>query len=188
MSTTTITPLTERITLFEQAATYALETLAEVSPADLDRPTPCEGWDVRAVVLHLADVADAVIDLTATGELVMPPPRGVDTPSPVSVAGQRVRALQHTLTTLSSRGEQVDPLAGAAQGGANELAAHGWDIVTALGLPRPIPDHTATGLLALVEGSLDDAARGTNFAPAVPVPATATPSERFVAYLGRRPC
>lgn len=187
MSTTTITPLTERITMFEQAATYALETLAEVSTTDLDRPTPCEAWDVRAVVLHLADVADAVIDLTVTGELVMPTPRSAETPSPVAVAQQRIRALRDTLATLSAHNEQVDLLLGAAQGGANELAAHGWDIATALGLGRPIPDGTATALLALIEGSLDDAARGTNFAPALPVPPTATPSDRFVAYLGRRP-
>jgi uncharacterized protein (TIGR03086 family) len=170
MSTTTNTPLTERIALFEQAATYVLETLAEVSPTDLDRPTPCEGWDVRAVVLHLADVADAVIDLTATGELAMPTPRGMDTPNPVAVARQRIRALEERLTTLSARAEQVDVLLAAAQGGANELATHGWDLATALGSARPIPDDTATALLALVEGNLDDAARGTNFAPVVPIP------------------
>jgi uncharacterized protein (TIGR03086 family) len=187
MSTTTSTPLTERIALFEQAATYVLETLAEVSPTDLDRPTPCEGWDVRAVVLHLADVADAVIDLTATGELAMPTPRGMDTPNPVAVARERIHALEDRLTTLSARGEQVDLLFAAAQGGANEFAAHGWDLATALGSARPIPDATATALLTLVDGNLDDATRGTNFAPAVSVPAAATPSDRFVAYLGRRP-
>lgn len=187
MSTTTNTPLTERIALFEQAATYVLDVLAEVSPADLDRPTPCEGWDVRTVVLHLADVADAVIDLTATGELAMPTPRGTDTPAPVAVARQRIRALGDRLATLSARAEQVDLLLAAAQGGANEFAAHGWDLATALGLARPIPDGTATALLALVDGNLDDAARGTNFAPVVPVPTTADPSDRFVAYLGRRP-
>lgn len=181
------TPLAERITVFEQAAAYALETLVEVSATDLDRPTPCEAWDVRDVVLHVADVADAVIDLTVTGELVMPTPRSAETPEPVAVARQRIEALREKLTTMSDHDDRADLLQGAAQGGANELAAHGWDIATAIGLDRPIPDATATDLLALLEGGLDDDARGTNFAPARTVAPTAAPSDRFVAYLGRRP-
>lgn len=187
MPVTSSAQLTERLTVFEQAATYALETLASVSTTDLGRPTPCEDWNVRDVVLHLADVADAVIDLTRTGELVMPTPRSVGTPDPVTVAHQRIGALHDTLTSLAARSEHIDLLLGAAQGGANELAAHGWDITTALGTSRPIPDSTATALLALVDGHLDDAARGTNFAPAAPISSTAMPSDRFVAYLGRRP-
>lgn len=182
MSMTTISPLT----LFDQATTYALDTLAQVFPDDLDRPTPCEGWDVRTVVLHLADVGDAVINFTVTGELALPTPRSADTPAPVAVAEERIRALQDTFATLSANQDQAEMLAGAAQLGANELAAHGWDVATALGLDRPIPDGTATGLLALTESRLDDATRGTSFAPAVPVSPDASPSDRFVAYLGRR--
>lgn len=181
------TPLADRITVFERAATYALETLDEVSATDLDRPTPCEAWDVRDVVLHLADVADAVIDLTVTGELVMPTPRSSVTPGPVAVAQQRIESLREKLTTMGVHNGQADLLLGAAQGGANELAAHGWDISMALGLDHPIPDDTATDLLALIKGDLDNAARGTKFAPAQPIALAAAPSDLFVAYLGRRP-
>jgi hypothetical protein len=76
----------------------------------------------------------------------------------------------------------------ATTGGApNELAAHAWDVATSLGLNRPIPDETATGLLALIDGHLNEEARDTNFAPAVQPTHTATPGDRFVAYLGRQP-
>ena len=57
------------VDLFEEAAAHALEALTGVTDADLDRPTPNDGWDLRALLLHLADVADALIDLAATGEL-----------------------------------------------------------------------------------------------------------------------
>lgn len=184
--TTTVDTLSVRIGLFEQAAAYAADVLSRVRSVDLDRATPCERWDVRAVVLHLADAADAVIDLTATGDLSMPPPRLRTTRAPVAVARQRIEALRGVLTARSGSAAP-ELLMGAAQGGANELAAHAWDIATGLGLGRPIPAGTAAALLALIEGGLDHAARGTNFAPSVPVPATASPSDAFVAYLGRRP-
>lgn len=184
--TTTMDTLSVRIDLFDQAAAYAVGVLTSVRTVDLDRATPCESWDVRAVVLHLADVADAVIDLTATGDLSMPPPRPRTTQAPVAVARERIDALREVLTAGNG---SVAPelLMGAAQGGANELAAHAWDISAGLGLDRVIPDGTATGLLAIIEGGLDDAARGANFAPPVPVPVTASPSDAFVAYLGRHP-
>ena len=138
----------ERMAVFEQAASYALETLDRVPLGALDRPSPCRGWSVGDVILHLADVSDAVIDLVRIGELRLPAPRDRDTADP---------------------------------------AAHGWDIATALDMERPIPDATATALLALAEGRLTDAHRGDKFAAAVPVPAAAAPSDRFVAFLGRRP-
>lgn len=185
MTTTAIGTLTARLGLFEQAACYATDVLAGVRPADLGRPTPCPGWDVRTVVLHLADVADAVIGLTVTGELTMPAPRPATIDDPVKVAGERIEALRQVLTSRDAAPAEL--LTGAAQGGANELAAHAWDIATSIGLDLPVPASTAAGLLALVEGALDDAARGSNFGPAVPVPATAPPGDRFVAYLGRRP-
>lgn len=75
----------------------------------------------------------------------------------------------------------------ATQGAANEFATHAWDIATGLGLDRPIPADTAAALLALIDGGLDNAARGTNFAPAVPISVTADPSDRFIADLGRQP-
>ena len=77
-------------------------------------------------------------------------------------------------------------LLSATHGGANELAAHGWDIAAALDLRRAIPDHVAAALLTLAETHLTAAERGTHFAPPVPVPVTASPSDRFVAHLGRQ--
>ena len=185
MSTLTTETVTTRLGLFEQATSYTVDVLTTVEPTDLDLPTPCKGWDVRDVVLHLADVSDAVIDLTVTGALTMPTPCPRSTAAPVAVAVERIAALRETLTVNADVAAEL--LMGAAQGGANELAAHAWDIATALGLDRPIPAETASALLALIDGHLDAAARGGNFAAAVPMPSSADPSDRFVAYLGRRP-
>lgn len=183
---TTVTAVAERLSIFEQSAAYATDVLRSVTPDDLGRSTPCEEWDVRAVALHIADVADAVIDLTKTGELVMPKPRSRTAPDPAATAIERIQALRQVLRTFAEHGP-AELFLGAAQGGANELAAHAWDIAYGLGLDRPIPDATATGLLTAIEGHLDSGARGDTFAAAVPSAPDAIPSDRFVAYLGRRP-
>lgn len=178
--------LRARIDLFEQATSYAVDLLTTVGPTDLLRPTPCQGWDVGAVVLHLADAADAVIGWMATGRLSMPTPRALTTEMPVDVACERIDALSQMLTEGSGT-VGIELLMGAAQGGATELAVHGWDIAAGIGLDRPVPAELASALFTLVDGKLDQAARGDNFAPAVSMAPAAPPGDRLLAYLGRRP-
>ncbi|OMQ15938.1 hypothetical protein A7K94_0206025, partial [Modestobacter sp. VKM Ac-2676] len=55
------------VALSARAGRYALGELGDLATCDLDRPTPCTGWAVSAVVAHLADVADALAGLLATG-------------------------------------------------------------------------------------------------------------------------
>ena len=182
-------PLTAEVTLFARAAGYLLEGLSEVTDADLVRPTPCPGWDLRTLVLHVADAADAVSGLAATGELVLPvPPRSQD-PDPtvdaVAVAQHRTHLLLAALTSAAQR--DAAWTAAAARGGAVELAVHGWDVATACGSARRMPDGLATALLRAATSLVDDATRHPVFGPPVPVPATAPAQDRLVAFLGRTP-
>ena len=182
-------PLTAEVTLFARAAGYLLEGLSEVTDADLVRPTPCPGWDLRTLVLHVADAADAVSGLVATGELVLPaPPRSQD-PDPtvdaVAVAQHRTHLLLAALTSAAQR--DAAWTAAAARGGAVELAVHGWDVATACGSGRRMPDGLTTELLRTATSLVDDATRQAVFGPPVPVPATAPAQDRLVAFLGRTP-
>ena len=79
--------------------------------------------------------------------------------------------------------------------GAVEIAVHGWDVSAARGRAscggagcggvRPIPAGLATRMLRL--GPLIVAGREGLFAVPVDVPAQASPGDRLVGYLGRRP-
>ena len=83
--------------------------------------------------------------------------------------------------------------------GAVEIAVHGWDVSAARsraarsradwggagGGARPIPPALATRMLRL--GPLLVAGREGLFALPVEVPAQASPGDRLVGYLGRRP-
>src|SRR5262249_25719232 len=70
---------------------------------------------------------------------------------------------------------------------ALEVAVHGWDISQACGQRQPIPPALATDLLAIAPVLVPRAGRHPLFAAPVTVAATAGPSDRLAAFLGRSP-
>ncbi|HWG15092.1 MAG TPA: hypothetical protein VG268_17620, partial [Streptosporangiaceae bacterium] len=68
---------------------------------------------------------------------------------------------------------------------ALEVAVHGWDISRACGQRRPIPHALATDLLVMAPVLVPATGRHSLFAAPVTVAATATPSDRLAAFLGR---
>ena len=184
--------LTTGVALFARAAGYALESLAEVPGDDLGRPTPCAGWDLRTLLLHVADTADGLTGLALTGELVLPSLPRTDDADPAAVARNRLLRLLSVLTAAAAddrpgttdHGTQAPA---AARGGAIELAVHGWDVATACGSPRVMAPRLATALLQAAVSLVEDGARPGLFAAPVAPPPDAGPEDRLVAFLGRRP-
>ena len=180
------------VALVTRATGYALEGLSEVVAAHLDRPSPCPGWDVRTLVLHLADSADGLTALAVTGELLVPSAPRPDETSSVTVAEDR---LLHLLGVLTSAVRGEGPAGGrgaghaltAARGAAIEVAVHGWDLAAACGPGRPMPPGLAGALLASASSLVDDGARPHVFAAPVDVPPDARAEDRLVAFLGRQP-
>ena len=69
--------------------------------------------------------------------------------------------------------------------GALEVTVHGWDVATACGARRPIPDDLANDLLRIAPVLVTEADRPGRFGPALVPPLGASPGERLLAYLGR---
>ena len=169
--------------VFGRATDYARGVLSELTYDDLRRPTPCEGWDAGRVVLHLADVADALIGLVETGELALPQPRRTDDSDPVALVYERLARLVHAFSVAAD----ATRVENAALAGTIELTTHSWDIGVALHPAHGIPRSLAQDVLALVSPVLDIDARGENFAPPVDPPPNASASDRLIAFLGRTP-
>lgn len=170
--------------LFGRATDYARGVLSEVTNDDLRRPTPCEGWDAGRVVLHLADVIDALIGLLETGTLALPqpPPRTNDL-DPEALVDERLAQLTHAFSVAAD----ATRVENAAIAGAVEFTTHGWDIGVARHPAHRIPESLAEDVLALVSPALDVSARGENFAAPIDIPSNASASERLAAFLGRDP-
>jgi uncharacterized protein (TIGR03086 family) len=177
--------------LLERAIGYALVSMNGVVPALLSRPTPCAGWDLGDLVGHLNDGVCVLREGIDTRRIARHAPPDPGDP----VATFRFRAHELLGAWLAS-GIDDDPIAIGTQPlpavvvagtGAVEIVVHAWDVAVACGMRRPIPPALATELLGICPLIASGAMRSALFAPPVPVPSNAIPSDRLVAFLGRDP-
>jgi hypothetical protein len=66
-----------------------------------------------------------------------------------------------------------------------DLYVHAWDLGAAVEIPADVIGFAH----AYIDPLPDDMVRGEDraFGPPIPVPADATPTDRFIAWTGRRP-
>jgi uncharacterized protein (TIGR03086 family) len=181
--------------LLAPSISYALGAALAVTPELLAHPTPCRKWDLRMLLRHACE------SLTALGEGIEAGRVGLDpaaedadlTADPAGAFRERAGQLLATCTG-PGRQRQVVEIAGCplaadvlAAAAALEVAVHGWDISRACGRCQPIPGTLATGLLAVAPVLVPRASRHPLFAAPLPVAATAGPSDRLAAFLGRSP-
>ena len=181
--------------LLAGAISYALGVCTPVEPGDMALPTPCPGWDLGTLLVHLSDSIADLETAVRTGHLDQErpgnPPAWPPAGNPVDVLRDRAAEL------LSVSYCYVGPERFVAVGGlpvpvglvvctgAVEIAVHGWDVSSALGACAPIPAVLATRMLRLCP--LLVAGRDGLFAAPVKVPAQASPGDQLLGYLGRQP-
>jgi len=179
--------------LLERAISYTRGSLALVTPGDLSRPTPCTGWDLAELLAHMDDSLAALLEAVLDRRVLLVPARrpGDDSSVP-SVNSLRLRAC-HLLGAWSQLhadervtiGRRSLPASLVAVTGALEIAVHGWDVATACGQDRPLPEVLARDLLAAAPTVVREADRPARFGPAVPCDAAAPAGIALIAFTGR---
>ncbi len=185
--------------LLERAIAYTRGSLASVTPGLVHAPTPCREWDLHELLVHMDD---SLASLAEAGEWRRVAVRGGS-----AGAGQRRPALD-LVTGLRERAcalladWSAEAVVGLGRGdvivggrplpepvllstGALEVTVHGWDVATACGDRRPIPEPLALELLDLAPLLATDEDRPARFAPARSVGPGACASDRLLAFLGR---
>jgi len=194
--------------LLDEAIGFALGAVHEVTVQRLDGPTPCAGWTLRTLLLHVTDSLGALCDGLGTGRLdLLASSAPALAAASCSLADALAAALDDPVPSLRDQAARLRGVraAGAERRGsvmiadaaldarivlgvgAVELAVHGWDICRACGVQRPIPPGLAfelAGICALVVAA---DTRHPAFAASVAVPDRACPSDHLVGYLGRDP-
>ena len=187
--------------LLAGAIGYTLGVCALVGPGEMMLPTPCADWNLGMLLAHLSDSMADLETAIRTGNLDLERPPDHAVGDPVEIL--RDRAAQLLCAAYSYSGPEhfvavgglPMPVGLVACTGAVEIAVHGWDVSAARGRAsgggagcggvRPIPAGLATPMLRL--GPLIVTGREGLFAVPVDVPAQASPGDRLVGYLGRRP-
>lgn len=192
-------PLTGGAALLERAVAYTLGGLLLVTPDALRNPTPCHGWDLHDLLLHLDDSLRALDEAIATGRVALdddtcPGAVPPDAPPVDIVARLRTRACR-MIGSWAAATRPV-PVAVAdrslsrevvAAVGAVEVAVHGWDVMRACRGSTPVPAALAEELLDLCPLLVAEADLPARFSAARPVDPSASPGDRLVAFLGRDP-
>jgi uncharacterized protein (TIGR03086 family) len=182
-------------TLLEQAISYAGLSVLDVTPALLPRPTPCRGWNLDMLLRHACDSLAALHDAAVIGHvaLISATLEGDPAADPARTFRERAARLLTARATDDRRRQVLDigdlplPAIAVECAGAIEIAVHGWDISQACGQSRPIPNALAASLLAIVPLLVPETGRHPQFSPPVTAMAPASPGDRLVAYLGRKP-
>jgi uncharacterized protein (TIGR03086 family) len=177
----------------DQALQGTLAVLAKVRPEDLDGPTPCASWDVRALVNHFVGTARWwAATISGDGGVI----------EADYAAGDFVAAYEESIRTAVTAFGADGALARTARLPFGEFPGtvllslatveqftHGWDLARAIGRPADLDPVLAAELLKLARLAVADAFRGPDgqalFGPAREAPGGAGPADHLAAFLGR---
>ncbi|MDR3036580.1 MAG: TIGR03086 family protein, partial [Kitasatospora sp.] len=146
--------LTGGVGLLERAVNYTLGSLHLVGEPSLSLATPCTGWTVRDLLVHLDDSLTAMYEAVDEGCIGPLPsevpaeadPRAAVRENAVRLVGAWSNATRHEVVSVAGLPLTAGIVTGA---GAIETAVHGWDLSQACGLARPLPAPLAEELLEL---------------------------------------
>ncbi|MFD4181962.1 TIGR03086 family metal-binding protein [Rhodococcus sp. NPDC058514] len=176
------------------------DIISGLSEQQLDLPTPCDEWDVRAVICHLTANArgmDSHLSGTADGSRAALTGDAPPTPDPIADFGTAARELAVTLADDAVLDRSVAvPSAGTVPGSVAigvhfvDVLTHGWDLSRATGSDyRPTERQVATALRFAGRYPDSPAMRGPGalFAPIRTLDPDAPALDRLAALLGRDP-
>jgi uncharacterized protein (TIGR03086 family) len=185
-----------QVKVLAQAFASADQVLADVSPAQLDEPTPCAAWRVRDLIDHLIGAAGFFADLAEYGSS----PAGREWPSggdgdfTASFGQQASRTVQAfsapgAMERIMALPTGPTPGSGVIEVATGEMFVHGWDLARATG--QQLADHgVAEALLASgwpARCAQVRAGEAPPFEPEITAVATVSPLDRLLAFLGRDP-
>jgi uncharacterized protein (TIGR03086 family) len=189
----------ELLTAFEGAVASTAEII-EATPGQMDAPTPCADWDVRALTNHVIGTLWLAEGLfsdrpprypMAPGGLPSADLAGDDPAAAYAEASAAALAAAGAGDALTRAhptplGEMPGP--GLAGFTTLDILVHGWDLARATGQPADLDGRLAGHVLGFAGQALaTPESRGGRIGPALAIPADATVTGRLVAFLGRQP-
>jgi uncharacterized protein (TIGR03086 family) len=175
--------------LVATAIAASAEVVRGVRPDQLSAPTPCDDWEVRALVNHLLQVAHAV-ELAGRGQ-----PIGGEVWQSERIGGDWAGSLERALGAWAgSPGDgPVDfgggpmPRPYVATMLASDLIIHGWDLARATGQELHCPEDAARLTHAFIAETAEQGRSMKLYAEPVAVPDNASLMDQALALSGRDP-
>lgn len=183
------------VELFVESIGRFADRVDDIADDQWGRPTPCEDWDVRALVGHVCEEQLWVPHLV-DGETI----EQVGDRYDGDVLGDDPKATFRRAvegSTAAFQGADLDAIVHPSFGDVpcrvyldqmlTDAEVHGWDLAKGLGDDAELEPETASYLLPGLEAQEESIRSSDVFGDAVPVDDDADDAARLLALLGRRP-
>ena len=183
---------TDLIDKYQRALDGAKRLVGSLQPADLKKPTPCEGWDVQALVTHMVGTNRRFATALKGEQAAAAAPAGDDLKAAyLASADEGLQAWRtpgafDRMLTLPSG--EVPAATGIGMIFVDQLI-HTWDLAKALGRDEPLPEDLATTALELSRARMTPDRRGPGkpYGPEIQVASDRPIQDRLAGFLGRQP-
>jgi uncharacterized protein (TIGR03086 family) len=186
----------DAVARIHRAADAIDPVLCAVTADQLDRPTPCRAWDLRALVDHLLGNLHSWADRIEGRAPALDGSVLAHTNGDVAAAWRPARtALLDAVDPPGALQREITMPTGA-RGSAGFLAAilpielmlHGWDVARSVGASTDLDPALADALLEQARGLMEGRPRGPElaFGEEQPAPPSATAADRLAAFYGRQ--
>ena len=150
-----------------EAMDFLVDAVQQIPSASWDQPSNLDGWSIRDLVVHTTGSAAKLVAFA-----------GGETPEATDDLQQLAARLKDALAKKDPDTSLSFPIVG--------LTIHGWDVYRSQHQPVELPDDLLAFCRQVVEAVPEDELRRPGmFGPAKPAPEDATPTARFMAYVGR---
>lgn len=187
------------------AVAASVDVVNAITRDDLDRPTPCAGWNLADLLAHMTvqHYGFAASSRGGGADLAVWQPATLAKAVAADPAGAYAAAAADVLEAFSADGVLDATFAmpefgpGATVPGAMAIGfhfidyvVHGWDVARTIGAPFELPSEVIHAVLPLVLAVPDGdfrAAEGAPFARAITATDEASDLDRILLHLGRSP-
>ena len=150
-----------------EAMDFLVAAVQQIPSESWDQPSNLDGWSIRDLVVHTTGSAAKLVALA-----------GDQTSEATDDLQQLAARLKDALAKKDPDTALSFPIVG--------LTIHGWDVYQSQHQPVEVPDDLLAFCRQVVEAVPEDELRRPGmFGPAQPAPEGATPTVRFMAYVGR---
>lgn len=186
------------INTFPTSVTAAVSAVVTgAGDVDLNSPTPCHGFDLRALVNHVTGTTGALARVGRREPLDPDDPYGAQQDHTTGDWQARLTSNLHELTrawadpeawqgTVDMGGHAM-PATMIGEMALAEVALHGWDLAKASGQPLTVEPETAAELLRGVQETAELGRQMGAYGPAVAIASDADDFDRALAASGRDP-
>jgi uncharacterized protein (TIGR03086 family) len=193
-----MTNTTDPRDIHQRAVAQTESIVAAVQPAQLGLPTPCDQYDVRALLSHIVGGLNRIAIVGEGGDALAIPARADGVPddgwlAAYQAAASHARAAWADDAKLDALFEVPwgkVPGRIAISGYVQEITVHGWDLAKATGQPTELDPDLASWVLAVAQRILPPEPRGGEeipFGPVIEAPPGSGLYAQLAGWLGRQP-